>query len=199
MGQKKKRQQQQWLEINWNICLFRSLMYRNILVQAIPFCWIWTAVEFSSEGSGQHLNHWMQQQPPCEPTQQGQFFSKQGSAAQSSTSIYSIWCNSSANSSLREAASLELVHLNLWQSKAHTRLHFNSCGDLLCSHINIKTYFDFYFWVSSRVNLKLSASVILIKNKWLIVQVQGLLTQATNIKANKAWIWGKAAPSSALQ
>lgn len=167
-------------------------------MQAVPLGWIWTAVEFSSEGRGQHLNQWVQQHPPCEPTQQGLLFSKQGSAAQWPGSVYSIWCNSSASSSLREAASLELVHLYLWQSKAHALLHFNSCGDLLCAYINIKTYFDFYFWVSSRVNLKLSASVILIKNKWLIGQVQGLLTQATNIKANKAWIWGKAAPSSAL-
>lgn len=106
------------------------------------------------------------------------FFSKQCLAAKWLTTIYSIWANSSANATSK-AASLEFMHFKIWQCKAHILFYFNSFGGLVCAYINIKTYFDLYLWVSSRVNLKLSTSAILIKNKWLIVQLQSLLTQAT--------------------
>lgn len=114
------------------------------------------------------------------------FISKQRSAAKwLTTAVCSRWHTASANAASK-TASLELVHFEASQCKTHILFYFSSSEDLLCAYINIKTYFHFDLWVSSRVDLKLSASAILIKNKWVIVQPQGLLTQATYIKIRQS-------------
>lgn len=110
------------------------------------------------------------------------FSSKQCFTAKRLTTIYSIRHHSQA-SATSGAVSLEFIHVKIWQCKAH--ILFNSFGGSVCAYINLKTYFDLYLWVSSRVNLKLSASAILIKNRWLNAQLQGLLTQAAYIRQAK--------------